>query len=298
DEQGKQNKRRMDERGERNLGGDDLHHRLARDQDRDPAKQQRGGFQRGEREGVVICFRCNQEGHHRSECSNPLLCYNSKASGHMSQSCPRVKVNRGLKLCGFGLLGQLFYSIHGTGSVTKVTTELRYLINSKWDWQVRKIANGRYEFVVPTKADLEFLTKFTEFQCKSSDLKVSVEKASISDGFFDLLTSVWVKMSGMLDWARKEKPIEEAAYLIGDPEEVDRRSLQRRGPVRVKVACKNPKEINETSNVYFNGLGFQITWTVEMETIAESQPPKPADKEEEDDENDEIKSDDYSPFMH
>lgn len=112
DEQGKQNKRRMDERGERNLGGDDLHHRLARDQDRDPTKQQRGGFQRGEREGVVICFRCNQEGHHKSECSNPLLCYNCKASGHMSQSCPRVKVNRGLKLCGFGLPGRLFYSIH------------------------------------------------------------------------------------------------------------------------------------------------------------------------------------------
>lgn len=63
--------------------------------------------------------------------------------------------------------------------------------------------------------------------------------------------------------------------LIGDPEEVNRRSLQRRGPVRVKVACKNPKEINETSNVYFNGLGFQITWTVEMENIVESQPPKP-----------------------
>lgn len=131
----------------------------------------------------------------------------------MSQNCPRVKTKKGLQLCGFGLLGQMFYNIHvpveedeeeqksimvvmhirdGVGPVSKVTNELRYLINSKWDWQVRKIANGKYEFVVPSKGDLNFLTKFTEFQCK-----VSVEKASLTDGSFDQLTSVWVKMSGV-----------------------------------------------------------------------------------------------------
>ena len=75
----------------------------------------------------------------------------------MAPSCPMVKVNRGLKLCGFGIPGQMFYSMHvpmeedeqvqssttvvmhireGVGSVAKVTTELRYLINSSWDWQV------------------------------------------------------------------------------------------------------------------------------------------------------------------
>ena len=102
----------------------------------------------------------------------------------MAPSCLMVKVNRGMKLCGFVISGQMFYSMHvpmeedeqvqssttavmhireGVGSVAKVTTELRYLINSSWDWQVRKIANGMYEFVAPSKANLDLLIKFAEF---------------------------------------------------------------------------------------------------------------------------------------
>lgn len=77
----------------------------------------------------------------------------------MSANCPQLKVNKGLKLCGFGLPGQMFYSVRvpvedteaahkplmgimvireGVGSVSKVTTELRYLISSTWDWKVKK----------------------------------------------------------------------------------------------------------------------------------------------------------------
>lgn len=96
---------------------------------------------------------------------------------------------------------------------------------------------------------------------------------------------------------RKEKPIEEAVYLIGDPEAADRKSLQERGPVRVRVACKDPKEINLTSNVYFNGLCFMVAWEVEADTKIASQSQKAAEQEEEDDEDEEEKSDDYSPFM-
>lgn len=74
--------------------------------------------------------------------------------GHLAPNCPWSKENKGMRLCGFGLPGQLFYSIHvpieeeekikspltavmtiiqGKGSVSKVTTELQYLINSTWD---------------------------------------------------------------------------------------------------------------------------------------------------------------------
>jgi len=37
--------------------------------------------------------------------------------------------------------------------------------------------------------------------------------------------------------------IEEMAFLIGDPKEVDKSSLAGKGPVRVKVQYKDPKEI-------------------------------------------------------
>ena len=198
----------------------------------------------------------------------------------MAPSCPMVKVNRGLKLCGFGIPGQMFYSMHvpmeedeqvqssttavmhireGVGSVAKATTELRYLINSSWDWQVRKIANGMYEFVAPSKADLDLLIKFTEFQCRSSDLKVCVERSSLATDSFASLSSVWVRASGFPQWARKEKVVEEVAFLIGDPEEVDKQSLIGRGQARVKVQCKHPGEISGSSEVFLNGFGYKIT---------------------------------------
>lgn len=84
----------------------------------------------------------------------------------MAPNCP-YKESRGLKLCAYGIPGQLFYSLHfpmneedmakslitammtileGKGTVAKVTTELQYLINSSWDWQVKGV--GANEFML------------------------------------------------------------------------------------------------------------------------------------------------------
>lgn len=52
---------------------------------------------------------------------------------------------------------------------------------------------------------------------------------------------------GFPQWARKEKVVEEVAFLVGDPEEVDKQSLAGKGPVRVRVLCKKPEEISGSS---------------------------------------------------
>jgi hypothetical protein len=54
------------------------------------------------------CYNCNMVGHLRNNCSNPPYCYCCKKSGHRSTVCPE---KRGLRLCGYGILGQGFYSI-------------------------------------------------------------------------------------------------------------------------------------------------------------------------------------------
>lgn len=97
----------------------------------------------------------------------------------MAPNCP-YKDTRGLKLCAYGIPGQIFYSLHvpineedmakspltavmtvveGKSSVAKVTTELQYLISSTWDWQVKKVGSNEFMFVVPSSKDLEMLTK-------------------------------------------------------------------------------------------------------------------------------------------
>lgn len=113
----------------------------------------RGGYGRDEGGGDFVerCFRCNKTGHKSFNCPNPPICYNCHDSGHLAPNCPHNKENKGLKLCAFGIPGQLFYSIHvpideedvanspitavmtviqGKGTVSKVTTELQYLISS------------------------------------------------------------------------------------------------------------------------------------------------------------------------
>jgi hypothetical protein len=70
---------------------------------------------------------------------------------------------------------------------------------------------------------------------------------------------------GVPYWARKERAVEEVAYLVGDFEEVDKAPLPGLGPIRAKVSCKDPKEIKGASKVYFNKRGFMISWLVESE---------------------------------
>lgn len=52
-----------------------------------------------------VCFRCNKTRHLSYNCPNPPICYNCKDSGHMATNYPRMKENKGIKLCGFGMLG-------------------------------------------------------------------------------------------------------------------------------------------------------------------------------------------------
>lgn len=239
----------------------------------------------------------------------------------MAPNCPYKEI-RGMKLCAHGIPGQLFYSLHvpideedmanspltavmtvleGKGSVAKVTTELQYLISSTWDWQVKKVVSNEFMFVVPSAKELDMLTKVKEFKCKISDMLVVVERSDLMVGCSDVLSQVWVLVCGIPFWARKEKVVEEVAFLVGDFIEVDTKSLPGLGPIRVKVSCKDPASIKGSSKVYFNGRGFYISWNLENEKnekrpFAVDKPGKAKDDEEswEDDEDEE--TDNYDSF--
>lgn len=107
---------------------------------------------------------------------------------------------------------------------------------------------------------------------------------------------------GIPHWAKKERAVEEVAYLVGDFEEIDLSTLPGLGPIRVKVSCKDPNQIKGASKVYFNKSGFMVSWLVESEKAQDS---KNANKEnfehkedeEEEEEEDEEYSDNYFPLQ-
>jgi hypothetical protein len=94
-------------------------------------------------------FRCQEKGHHQRDYTNKPICYKCKEEGHMAAKCVvfHSKAEE-LKMFGFAILGQGFYSfnilgegevarasciiqvLQGEANVKKLEEELKHLINS------------------------------------------------------------------------------------------------------------------------------------------------------------------------
>jgi hypothetical protein len=112
------NKRQMEDRDRSDWEEQELRAKLRREQEERRFKEQRfrnsqkeeSWDPRGKNKSMQgePCYNCNMVGHLRKNCSNPPYCYCCKKSSHRSTVCPE---KRGLRLCGYGILGQGFYSI-------------------------------------------------------------------------------------------------------------------------------------------------------------------------------------------
>jgi hypothetical protein len=76
---------------------------------------------------------------------------------------------------------------------------------------------------------------------------IHTELSPEADGKLEV---VWVKAYNFLDIARKEDIVMEVAYVVGDPEEVDITSLNSRGPLRVKISCREVSIIRGETQVF------------------------------------------------
>jgi len=125
--------------------------RQARQQGQEQQKDDhKGGLQKVPSD--IKCYRCLQLGHQQFDYENEPVCYKCKQSGHMAVDCKNVS-NKRLKMYGFGIPGQGFYSIDipevevktylATGLLTslegeateeKLDQELKNLVQNKWNF--------------------------------------------------------------------------------------------------------------------------------------------------------------------
>lgn len=75
---------------------------------------------------------------------------------------------------------------------------------------------------------------------------------NLTEDAFEELCVVWVKAYGIPIIVRSEMVVKEFAYLVGDPEEIDKESLNRKGRVRVRVAWRDPSKIKGEMFIFIN----------------------------------------------
>nr|TKW00105.1 hypothetical protein SEVIR_8G086900v2 [Setaria viridis] len=156
--------------------------------------------------------------------------------------------------------------------VVQVDKPIRAIVTvheGRVDWKVCRLSSNEFLIAVPSVEVLNFLRRMGRIKFTCSNIQGSVQETDRDFDSFDGLHTVW-----------KEQHVMELAYLVGDPEEVHLESLNWRD-VWIKVACKNLKAINGTSEVYINKQGHMIEWFVD-----DRGPTKPSTYDKQDDEGD------------
>lgn len=239
-------------------------------------------FQNYDQEGQkeMLCYNCNMTGHHQGTCTNPPFCYNCKSSGHKAMACPMKK---GLTLCGYGFPGAAFHAIHcptkqktikkevmgimtileGNGDIVDVDMELAHLFRDKDNWKIKEISDNEFLITFPDEDMRRQLTRFKNFGFETGSITAKVKATEIPAEASSVLQSIWVKVYNWDPEARLEQVVREIAYMAGEPEAIDMQSLNRDGPIKIKVAVRDPRLITGETEVFFNSVGRKLTWIVE-----------------------------------
>jgi len=160
-----------------------------------------------------------------------------------------MRANKGLILCAMGMPGQLFYALNfpeikkeekeipdetiraivsvleGRGTKFRIKTELQYLVDSEWNWDVKCISRSEFIVNIPSKVIMSLLAKMNKIKFITSDVVAVIEETDRDPDTFHILQTVWVRAVGIPKIARTEFVVLELAKLVGDPEEVHLPSL-------------------------------------------------------------------------
>lgn len=151
--------------------------------------------------------------------------------------------------------------IMGEGSVGKVITELKHLfVGSNWDWKVKQLNEKEFLINFPSDDVRSKISTCKSFDFETSVIKASVVKTGMTKEAVDELVAVWVKIYGIPKIARTEDSVKAIVELVGEFEVMEGASLGREVPVRVRVVCKDPRELHFSIHIYINKVGYMVKW--------------------------------------
>lgn len=154
--------------------------------------------------------------------------------------------------------------LQGNATIDLIRAELRAFFRENIDWEITMIAQDKEFMIIFPDEDRRYqLTRVRSFEFGTAPIKAKVEATELDPELDGSLEVVWVRAYNFLDLALYPEVVMEVAHLVGDPEEVDMASLKGQGPVRIKVGCRDSKELKGETQVFFNGDSRRIKWVVE-----------------------------------
>ncbi|KAM0872478.1 hypothetical protein ACQ4PT_038690 [Festuca glaucescens] len=233
----------------------------------------------------VLCFRCDDTGHHAVDCS-ATLCLCCDSAKHTTGDChlhlmPKpVATMYGLyrdellffdipKSVGVksrrhsGKVGRIRV-IGGSLTAQQIVKELNFLILGKNQWDITKSADNVFKVVYPTKADYARVRKINDIKVDDTDCTIFFEEWSSHELKSWKMREVWVRIRGCPKELRDDYlALFAVGTLIGKTKEVDMAFTREHEVVRMRVLVLNPDYIPETTDHYFDDEGFEIHFEVE-----------------------------------
>ncbi|KAM0924423.1 hypothetical protein ACQ4PT_004910 [Festuca glaucescens] len=182
---------------------------------------------------------------------------------------------------GTGALVQVLAGNHSAKILEEV---LKYWVEGKWQWNVRMISASEYCVTFPSVAALRICMRSSEPVTPLYKMRVSPKEYDLAPGASSMLQSTWVKVFEVPADARNEGSIKEISKTFGRPRDIDTSTLARKGPIRVKVDCRDPRKLRGRVEIFMNSAGFKFRIEAEgiVWNLSDMKPDSPHDDDPDD----------------
>lgn len=136
-----------------------------------------------------------------------------------------------------------------------IRDELRRPVSASFLWKVREISPTEFAMAFPSADIVRICTQGGMIILPIHKIKLDVRTSTVDPKASPSHVSVWLHIHGIPDEARMECIIMVIFEAIGKLMVVDKLSLIRTGPGRMKVQCPDPTTPGCRLQFYFGDVG-------------------------------------------
>jgi hypothetical protein len=164
--------------------------------------------------------------------------------------------------------------IGGQISANVLEAELARLMCLDWQWEA--LAHGENSFLVPFPSEEE-MRRMNDVEFRLKNLGVVVSFSEWKDGQDAVpsyeLEPVWLHITGILHSWRHYLSLWAVGTVVGSTLQVDINTFRRKGMVRVQVGVLDKNKFPYTTDLVFDKLGYDITFSPKPENFVPSTAP-------------------------